>query len=240
MALAVSDHVDTHLIRAPGGRTDEAAWYRTGAPTEELNGVVWVSGAATADVVRRLRDRLEPTRFVWNAWPDLNDGRDEAAFRAAGLEFQEEEPLMAMPLAAPPPGETTAVLDVTRSDRIQDWLRLWIGNPALPDMPDMATALRLAGDTASYLLLEADGVPVTCAAIFVTGEVGAVEHVVTRSEARGRGYGTTVTIAALQRAHARGARRAVLTASPDGERIYRRLGFERVTRIRRYASSDGH
>ncbi|MDQ4138780.1 MAG: GNAT family N-acetyltransferase [Actinomycetota bacterium] len=232
---AVADHIATHLVRGESHRTQDLALYRTGAPTNELNGVVWFSGATAETGVRGVIDRFAPTPFLWNAWPELNHGRDEAAFRAAGLEFQEEEPLMAMQLSSPPPGGTEVVTDVSGSNRIHDWLRVWIGNPELPDMPDMAAALRLAGAAARYLLLYSDGVPASCVAVFVAGQVGAVEHVVTRSELRGRGLGTTATVAALQHAHAMGARRAVLTASPDGERIYRRLGFERVTRIRRYA-----
>jgi ribosomal protein S18 acetylase RimI-like enzyme len=235
VAQAVADSIDTHLVRGEAERSLDAAWYRTGAPTDELNGVVWLSGSAGADVVRRLRARFEPTPFLWNAWPELNDGRDEDAMRAAGLEFQEEEPLMAMPLASPPAGITDPVVDVTDSHRIHDWLRLWIGRPELPDMPDMAFALRRAGSSARYLLLVTDGVPASCAAVIVAGKVGAVEHVVTRSDLRGSGFGTMVTVAALQHAHAMGASRAVLTASPEGEGIYRRLGFERMTTVRRFA-----
>ncbi|MFC0680292.1 GNAT family N-acetyltransferase [Lysobacter korlensis] len=232
---AVADHIDTHLVRGEAGRTPDAAWYRTGAPTEHLNGVVWLSGSADAEFVRRLREGFAPTPFLWNAWPELNRGRDDAALLAAGLEFQEEEPLMTMPLDRAPRGETAAVVDVTNDSRIQHWLRVWIGDPSLPDMPDMAAAVRLAGNAARYLLLEQDGVPASCATVVVAGEVGAVENVVTRSDLRRRGLGTTVTVAALQHAHAMGARRAVLTASPDGEGIYRRLGFDPVTTVRRYA-----
>jgi GNAT superfamily N-acetyltransferase len=197
--------------------------------------VVWLSGSADAATVRQLMDGFGSTPFLWEAWPELNDGRDDAALRAAGLTFQEEEPLMTMPLPTPPIGDTALVADVTADDRIHDWLRVWIGDESLPDMPDMATALRLAGGAGRYLLLTVDGVPAACAAVFVAEGAAAVEHVVTRSDLRGRGYGTGITVATLQHAHAMGARRAVLTASPEGEGIYRRLGFRPVTSVRRYA-----
>jgi GNAT superfamily N-acetyltransferase len=235
VVATIADHVDTHLVRGNAGRTADAVWWRTDAPTDELNGVVWLSGSADSGTVRGLRDRFAPIPFLWNAWPALNEGRDEAALIAAGLEFREEEPLLTMSLPTAPPGDTTAVTDVTGIARIHDWLRVWIGDASLPDMPDMAAALRLAGGAARYLLLEEDGLPVTCAAVIVAGEVAAVEHVVTGAAFRGRGFGTLITVAALQHAHAMGARRAVLTASQDGEGIYRRLGFQRVTTVRRYA-----
>ena len=232
---AVFDHIDTHLVRGKAGRTSEAAWYHTGAPTEELNAVVWLSPTAGVDAVRELQERFAPTPFLWEAWPELNGERDEAALSGAGLRLRAEEPLMTMPLDSPPPGATPAVVDVAAEDRIHDWLRVWIGDASLPDMPDMAAALRLAGTAARYLLLYSDDVPASCVAVVVAGQVAAVEHVVTRSDLRGRGFGTAVTVAALQHGHAMGARRAVLTASPEGEGIYRRLGFERITTIRRYA-----
>jgi GNAT superfamily N-acetyltransferase len=235
VAEAIEDHVATHLVRAPGGRDETAAWYRTGAPTDELNGVVWVSAAADDGIVEDLRERFGNPPILWEAWPELNGGTDDRIFTAAGLRFQEEEPLMTMRLVEPPAGDTAAVTDVSGTDRIHDWLRVWIGDASLPDMPDMAAALGMAGNAARYLLIDVDGVPASCAAVVVAGKVGAVEHVVTRADLRGRGLGTMVTVAALQHAHEMGARRAVLTASPEGEGIYRRLGFEQVTTVRRYA-----
>ncbi len=55
---AVADHVDTHLVRGGAGRTRDVAWWRTGAPTDELNGVVWLSPSAGERLVRELRERF--------------------------------------------------------------------------------------------------------------------------------------------------------------------------------------
>jgi ribosomal protein S18 acetylase RimI-like enzyme len=238
IAEAVADHIDTHLVRGRAHRTPDVTWYATDAPTSELNDVPWLSGLAGSEVVRDLLEQFGSTPFLWSAWPELNGGRDEEAFLACGLEFREEEPLMALQrLDDLPDLDTSAVIDVTGTARVQDWLRLWIGRPDLPDMPDMAAALALAGSSTRYLLLEADGVPVSVAAAVVAGKVGAVEHVVTQHDKRGRGFGTVVTVAALRHARAMGAARATLTASPEGFDIYRRLGFERVTTTRRYTGA---
>ena len=57
---------------------------------------------------------------------------------------------------------------------------------------------------------------------------------VTVRPARRRGIGTWLTGQVLARIRERGAGTAVLTASPYGARIYRRLGFRAVGSVRRY------
>jgi ribosomal protein S18 acetylase RimI-like enzyme len=55
---------------------------------------------------------------------------------------------------------------------------------------------------------------------------------------RRKGIGTALTVAALRVIAAR-VGTAVLTSSPDGLRIYRRLGFQQVGTVRRYLWSPG-
>jgi ribosomal protein S18 acetylase RimI-like enzyme len=75
---------------------------------------------------------------------------------------------------------------------------------------------------------------VATAAVYHGTRASEVQHVVTLHEHRRRGIGTAMTVAALELARAHGNRYAVLTASPDGERIYARLGFVTVCRVRRF------
>jgi len=58
--------------------------------------------------------------------------------------------------------------------------------------------------------------------------------VVTAAAVRRRGIGACVTRACLDLARSQGLDRAALTASPDGRRIYRRLGFSERCRVVRY------
>jgi ribosomal protein S18 acetylase RimI-like enzyme len=75
------------------------------------------------------------------------------------------------------------------------------------------------------------------------GTTADVIFVNTHPEWRGRGIGQAMTAAALRAAQDRGARTACLDASEAGARIYRRLGFEAVTQVTRFAhrasSRDG-
>lgn len=57
------------------------------------------------------------------------------------------------------------------------------------------------------------------------GEVAGIYHVATLSSARGRGFGSALTHAALLHAVERGAREAALQSSELGLSVYRSLGF---------------
>ena len=70
---------------------------------------------------------------------------------------------------------------------------------------------------------------VLCALIL--GDVLGLKH-------RGRGIGTALTSAVLAAGRDAGASIAVLTASPDGAGIYRRLGFAEQRVVRRFATGE--
>ncbi len=75
------------------------------------------------------------------------------------------------------------------------------------------------------LLGYAQMLPVCAVQIFGHGETAGIYSVGTVPAARGKGYATAVTLAALREARALGFRRAVLVAAPAGASLYRRLGF---------------
>ena len=65
--------------------------------------------------------------------------------------------------------------------------------------------------------------------------VAAVHWVVTLPEMRHLGIGTAMTLAALREARTIGYRIAILTASPYGGGIYRRIGFRAYGTISKYS-----
>lgn len=75
-----------------------------------------------------------------------------------------------------------------------------------------------------------------------TGVRAWIEDVVVDEAARGRGVGEALTLAALERARAAGARTVDLTSRPSREaanRLYQRLGFtERETNVYRFSLGD--
>jgi GNAT superfamily N-acetyltransferase len=70
-----------------------------------------------------------------------------------------------------------------------------------------------------------DNIPTTCVRLFCTNDVAGIYHVATIPSARGKGYGTEITIAALEAAKNFGYKLAILASSPAGYNVYYRLGF---------------
>lgn len=74
-------------------------------------------------------------------------------------------------------------------------------------------------------LARLDGRPVATAIGVLQGDTVGIYNVATVAEARGRGIGGAITLAALLDARARGARIGVLESSAMGRSVYARLGF---------------
>jgi hypothetical protein len=99
--------------------------------------------------------------------------------------------------------------------------------------PRMLSAPHIASVVA-YL----DGQPVSAAMTVVSYGVALVGLVGTKFAARGRGLGEAVTRAVTNAGFDMGARLASLQASPEGDAIYRRLGYLEVSHYREYLAPE--
>ena len=79
--------------------------------------------------------------------------------------------------------------------------------------------------------------PVAAAAVYLTHGVAGIAWVGTHPECRGKGYAEAVTWAASREGFRRGAAFVNLQASPMGEPVYRRMGFETKTAYGAYVGS---
>jgi GNAT superfamily N-acetyltransferase len=86
----------------------------------------------------------------------------------------------------------------------------------------------LSADNAAAFLAYLDGRPVSIAMTIVSHGVAGIYWVGSRKEARGRGLGWATTAAAIEAGFDLGAEIASLQASPMGESLYRRMGFETI------------
>jgi GNAT superfamily N-acetyltransferase len=126
---------------------------------------------------------------------------------------------------------------------LADWVAVWLF-PAPEDVRARyldALCGRGLGDDAPwrYYLGRLDGKPVATSQLFVAAGVAGVHYVVTVPEGRRLGIGTAMTMHVLREARALGYRVAVLSASPEGIGIYRRLGFREYCWFHRYEWSPG-
>ena len=75
-----------------------------------------------------------------------------------------------------------------------------------------------------------DGAPASCGVAYDGAGLGAIGWVATLPSYRRRGLGTMVTTMAVNALFDAGATGVTLQASPDGQPVYSRMGFEEITR----------
>jgi ribosomal protein S18 acetylase RimI-like enzyme len=86
----------------------------------------------------------------------------------------------------------------------------------------------LTADNVAAFLALLDGRPAGIAMTIVSHGIAGIYWVGSIEEARGRGLGWTVTAAAVNAGFDMGAETASLQASPMGESLYRKMGFEKI------------
>lgn len=113
------------------------------------------------------------------------------------------------------------------------------GMPACVADAMFAAPRSLVGPNIVAFVAYADGVPASAAMVFLSHDAGYIAWVGTTAAARGQGLAAVVTTAATRAAFDRGARLVWLEASAMGESVYRKLGYEEVTRYRWWVSPPG-
>ena len=174
--------------------------------------------------------------YVVYAWPG-DPALDSATFAAGMTPVMERYPEMVCraPLRALA-GDVRAVASV--EDATAYWQICDRAYPSIGFPEDLFTRTY-----SPQLLLDADRVwaclaydtqerPVACASLWLAAgadsQVGFIGWVGSLAQARGRGLAAACTVRATNRAFELGARIASLQASPMGEPIYRRLGYEEL------------
>jgi predicted acetyltransferase len=70
-----------------------------------------------------------------------------------------------------------------------------------------------------------DGKPAATSLLFMNSGTAGIYYVSTLPEYRNKGLGFYVTLAAMRAAKDAGYGEVILQATPDGEKVYRRIGF---------------
>ena len=243
----------THLGQAPGVELSEGphlSWMLTGIPDPFLNVVFRTSlpPDAPESVVDEALAHFRAKEIQTLSW--LAPAEDVGPHLISrGLTLSEGGRAMAADLGAlpdiPPTSPGVAIVAVEDRASVQSWvhiMRIAFGTPetAEPDLLELYTAIGSGPHIRTYLALM-DGRPVATSQVLLAEGVAGIYQVTCLPEARGRGIGTAVTLAALLEARRRGYAIAILQASDLGFPVYRRLGFREYGRLTEYRYlGEGH
>jgi GNAT superfamily N-acetyltransferase len=230
------------------------------------SGPGWFFGAGRSvhpvisNVALRIDDELEPTEFlaaadsffgalgrgyaVWVRGELREDRGVTEAARAAGLVQVYEMPEMVLRQRLEE-GPAPAGIELRRVDRREDAADYWrVARAAYASIgfpPEIFSFYDdhsgFAADNLSAFLACVDGRPAGIAMTIVTHGVAGIYWVGSTEEARRRGIGRAATAAAVNAGFDLGAEVASLQASPMGEPLYRRMGFETIFSYRLLAAS---
>jgi GNAT superfamily N-acetyltransferase len=220
-------------------------------------GAGWVLGAgrsphpAISNAAFRVDDELGPGELLERAraffaarergfavWARAGTAEDRdliEAAEAAGLKQVYEMPEMVLdrrPEAQPIPAGVELRRVASAKDAADYWQVATASYASLGFPPEIFAFYEdhdglVAGNAAAFVA-DLDGRPAGIAMTIVSRGVAGIYWVGTTEEARGRGLGWTATAAAIDAGFDLGAEIASLQASPMGEGLYRRMGFETI------------
>lgn len=216
----------------------DALWFVTDIPLQVPNGVVRFrpTPEETSERIDALlgefTKRHAPSCWLLNPsttpanLADRLQGRGFFSEFAPGLAAD----LHAIDFSVPPPVGLNVQLVADESAMV-DWLRVLVVGSSFP--PEIERVLfdllkRLGfhpNPTVRFFLGTLNDQPVSTSMLFLGGGIAGIYCVTTVPEARQRGIGTALTLAAMREGLADGYRIAGLQSSEMGLPIYRRLGF---------------
>jgi ribosomal protein S18 acetylase RimI-like enzyme len=174
-----------------------------------------------------------------NAPPDLGQRLLDAGLQRADSELAMAAELTSLPATADVP-DGVQIRRVRGDAELRHFAAVISSSWSPPD-PDVLRFYELAApallkeDAPLWLYVGyVDGAPVATAELTVGGGVAGLYNIITLEEYRRRGIGTAMTIRPLLDARDAGQRTAILQATDEGARVYRRLGFAAFGEITEY------
>lgn len=243
--LALSRNAGAEAVSTP-----EGAWYSDPALISPMfNGVAGANASAERadDLINAAEAyfaaRRRPLAFWW-VGPSSRPADLGARLLAHGWQpFEVDAPSMAADLHGLPERVDTPAGFSIEIVRDEDGAHAWADTfNAVYETPPWAgrawaeSAARFGFANTPYRLYLGrwNGKPVATNLLFCGAGVASVFGVGTLAEARGRGIGAAITLAAYLAARELGYHTGVLFATTAGAPMYRRLGFRAVGTISRY------
>lgn len=230
----------------------DALWFATGIPLQVPNGVVRFRAAP-----REASERIEAllgeyakchVPSCWLLNPSTTPSNLAERLQARGF-FCEFAPgmaadLHAVDLTAPAPAGVNVRL-VTDESAMADWLHVLVVGSSFPPEVERVLFTLLedvrfhVNPTVRFFLGTLNDQPVSSSLLFLGGGIAGIYCVTTIPDARQRGIGTALTLAAMREGLAGGYHIAGLQSSQMGLRVYQRLGFREYCTFGTCFSSSG-
>jgi GNAT superfamily N-acetyltransferase len=222
--------------------------FATGLPSPMNNSIA--RAQLEADEVERAVEeaaawyRQQPARFFWWTGPQSSPPDLDARLEAAGLSPAGRDWLgMAMPLAevdeelASPDG--VVVEKAVAEADVALWAEVFCDAHEVPAWAGeswVEAARRAEFGELPWRCWVAclDGEPAGVGLSFVGAGAVGLYGIGTLPQARRRGVGTALTLVPMLQARDEGVDTAILHATPDGEKLYPRLGFTEYCRVSRF------
>jgi GNAT superfamily N-acetyltransferase len=202
--------------------------------------------ALVAATLRQFADAGCPMR--WFVGPSTTPPDLGTYLVAAGLTAVGDHPAMGIELAIAPDEPTPPDLRIEPVSSLEaalTWARVSTEGfgGALPGDDSavrvFASAVLSSPSQHIYLGWQGGEAVATCAACYAAGVVG-LYSIATLPQARRRGVGRAMTLAALREARAQGYRVGVLESSEIGEPVYTSVGFRKVCSMPGFIWSPAH
>lgn len=255
LATAANENLAVHFTwvqqRTPGMRvmvSDDLVLTDSGLPCDTFNAIsrARLDAYTAPERIRWAIDYFAKAARPFSWWLSPGDQPNDLPhqLQIAGLEHAESELGMAADLErlilcdlSPEGLEIRRVRTLTE---LADFAKIVAANWSPPDAElicfyELAAPVLLQQDSALWLYVGYLGeTPVATSELTVGGGVGGLYNICTLITHRRRGFGAALSLQPLLDARLQGYQTAILQASDEGARVYRRLGFEPFGQITEY------
>ncbi len=229
-------------------RKDDVCSMHTGVAISDFNWA-WNEKPLSADSAESIEEIKKyygkiNLRFWWWMYPRGDTPQSRDLLAGAGMDLIAQIPCMAADLDIKAleekiPARIT-IAEVKNNDDLPLWADISFRGFQMPERArDQYSAFVLSfarGERQAQRLFLAyvDGNPAATSLLFMNKETAGIYYVATLPEFRGKSLGFFVTLAAMRAAKNEGYKKIILQATPTGEKVYRRIGFQEICRAQIY------